>query len=183
MDEAVPGFSALNRWFKEAAAEAMMRGNDCLTWTTPTGSKIVQRYMISSTKLIRTIAFGVSTFKDKAHYSSNRLTVFDDNGPKEVHKKKNKTALAANWTHSMDASVLQEAFHDFDEPFTTVHDCLYTTAPAMKAALKRLRQAFVTVTTYDALNQFVEDNELEISLPPIGDADVSSALASEYLFS
>ena len=83
----------------------------------------------------------------------------------------------------MDASVLQEAFHDFEHPFTTVHDCLYTTAPTMTQALDKLRSAFVTVTTYDALTQFLEDNEIDYTLPPIGDADVTSALASEYLFS
>ena len=83
----------------------------------------------------------------------------------------------------MDAAVLQEAFHDFDQPFTTVHDCLYAPAAVLPEALKRLRKAFVTVVTYDALHQFLEDNEIDIGLPPIGDADVTSAEASEYLFS
>ena len=183
MSEAVPGFSALNKWFKEAAAEVMKSGADKITWTTPTGSKIVQKYNVPSTRPIRTVALGVSNYKDPKHYQSTRASVVDDNGKVEVNARKNATALAANWTHSMDAAVLQEAFHDFDQPFTTVHDCLYAPAAVLPEALKRLRKAFVTVVTYDALHQFLEDNEIDIGLPPIGDADVTSAEASEYLFS
>ena len=183
MSEAVPGFSALNKWFKEAAAEVMKSGADKITWTTPTGSKIVQKYNVPSTRAIRTVALGVSNYKKPEHYQSTRASVVDDNGKVEVNARKNATALAANWTHSMDAAVLQEAFHDFDQPFTTVHDCLYAPAAVLPEALKRLRKAFVTVVTYDALHQFLEDNEIDIGLPPIGDADVTSAEASEYLFS
>ena len=183
MSEAVPGFSALNGWFKQAAGLVMETGADHIKWTTPTGSTIVQSYKISGTQLVNTIAFGVSSYKKHDHYGSTHTVTWDDSGEKEVNKRKNRTALAANWTHSMDASVLQEAFHDFEHPFTTVHDCLYTTAPTMTQALDKLRSAFVTVTTYDALTQFLEDNEIDYTLPPIGDADVTSALASEYLFS
>jgi DNA-directed RNA polymerase len=183
MAEAVPGFSALNGWFKQAAGLVMDSGAKTITWTTPTGSTIVQSYKISSTKLVKTIAFGVSSYKEHGHYGSTKTLTWDDQAPKEVNKRKNRTALAANWTHSMDAAVLQEAFHDFEHPFTTVHDCLYATAPNMTQALENLRRAFVTVTSYDALTQFLEDNEIDFVLPPIGDADVTSALASEYLFS
>ena len=83
----------------------------------------------------------------------------------------------------MDAAVLQQAFHDFDQPFTTVHDCLYAPAAAIPEAVRRIREAFVKVTTHPALQQFIDDNNIDFPLPPIGKADVSSAINSDYLFS
>ena len=83
----------------------------------------------------------------------------------------------------MDAAVLQEAFHDFNLPFTTVHDCLYAPAGAIPEAIRRIREAFVKVTTSDALEQILIKNDISLPLPPIGDADVESAIHSEYLFS
>jgi DNA-directed RNA polymerase len=183
MAEAVPGFSALNKWFKEAAACVMASDADCIQWTTPTGSHIEQRYFIPKTHKIATIAFGISNYKDPDHYGSTQATVVDTSVKGEVNKRKNQTALAANWTHSMDAAVLQQAFHDFDQPFTTVHDCLYAPAANIPAAVKRIREAFVKVTSHQSLQQFIEDNQITFPLPPIGNADVSSAINSDYLFS
>lgn len=183
MDEAVPGFSALNKWFKSAAAMVMAKDAEKIQWTTPTGSHIEQKYTTPSTHRINTIAFGISNYKDPDHYDLTQTTVVDGSAAGKVNKRKNQTALAANWTHSMDAAVLQEAFHDFHLPFTTVHDCLYAPAAAIPEAVQRIRQAFVFVTTQNALQQFLDDNEINIPLPPFGNADVSSALDSEYLFS
>ena len=183
MAEAVPGFSALNKWFKEAAACVMASGAESIQWTTPTGSHIEQHYSIPKTHKINTVAFGVSNYKDPEHYSSTQSTVIDKSSKGDVNKRKSQTALAANWTHSMDAAVLQQAFHDFNQPFTTVHDCLYAPASVIPAAVQRIREAFVTVTTHNALQQFIDDNNIEFPLPPIGNANVESALHSDYLFS
>ena len=183
MAEAVPGFSALNRWFKEAAACVMASDAEFIQWTTPTGSHIQQNYRIPKTHRINTVALGVSNYKDPEHYGSTQSTVIDKSSDGEVNKRKSQTALAANWTHSMDAAVLQQAFHDFDQPFTTVHDCLYAPASVIPDAVERIREAFVKVTTHNALQQFIDDNNIEFPLPPIGKANVESAIESDYLFS
>ena len=193
MDEAVPGFFALNKWFKEVAKLAMASGRENITWKTPTGenhstdlyeqTKIVQIYRKPDTHPISTVALGVSNYKDKAHWNSQTSHVIDSRSKGEVNKRKSQTALAANWTHSMDAAVLQEAFHDFQLPFTTVHDCLYAPAGAIPEAITRIREAFVKVTTSDALEQILIENDISLPLPPIGNADVESAVNSEYLFS
>ena len=183
MAEAVPGFSALNKWFKEAAACVMASEKEFIQWTTPTGSHIEQHYRAPKTHRINTIAFGVSNYKDPSHYNSTQSTVIDRSDDGTVNKRKNQTALAANWTHSMDAAVLQQAFHDFDQPFTTVHDCLYAPASVIPDAVKRIREAFVKVTSHPALQQFIDDNNIDFPLPPIGKANVKSAIESDYLFS
>lgn len=183
MSEAVPGFSALNKWFKEAAGCVMASGAELIQWTTPTGSHIEQRYKVPKTHRINTVAFGVSNYKSQDHYDSAQCTVIDRGAPGSVNTRKNQTALAANWTHSMDAAVLQEAFHNFDMPFTTVHDCLYSPASVIPDAVERIRQAFVFVTTTDSLQQFIDDNNIDFPLPPIGNANVESAINSDYLFS
>jgi DNA-directed RNA polymerase len=183
MDEAVPGFFALNKWFKDVAAAILASGKREIVWATPTGSIIHQVYMKPVLKPINTVALGISNYKDPDHHHSKKNLVVDESKEGELNKRKNQTALAANWTHSMDAAVLQEAFHDFELPFSTVHDCLYAPAGAIPEANRRIREAFVKVTSSDMLQAFLDMNGIDFPLPPIGTVDLTTALESMYLFS
>jgi DNA-directed RNA polymerase len=200
MDEAVPGFSALNVWFKQAAKAAMDQGLETITWRTSTGSVITQTYRDPLTKQIHTFLTNKAKVRTEERKSRRHETSVVEQkvyldweervdhpsvavGWGDVLKRKNETALAANWTHSQDAAVLQTAFSDFNMPFTTVHDCLYCPAPVIPDAVMAVRKAFVTVVTWSALEEFAVDNGLNIPLPVKGNADVKQALKSSYLFS
>ena len=195
MAVAVPGFSALNKWFKEAAKAVMHQRKDSVSWQTAAGSTVHQIYNQSQMKDIFTHALGVSRYKERISLDDGTDQVIPMNKQSrgqytklsfdtdKVNPRKHVTALAANWTHSQDACVLQLAFADFDRPFTTVHDCVYAPAPVIRAAVKEVRRSFVKVTSWDALHNFLSVNEVDIPLPPFGSADTTQALYSEYLFS
>jgi DNA-directed RNA polymerase len=213
MQEAVPGFSALNAWFKAAAKAAMDQGKEHLFWHTAASLglndhdlyyrkpsvRVAQTYLDPLTKQVKTHIVGkpkcrtepkVKKYDDKVSeqkiYLSNEDRIDHPcviTGYGEVLKRKNETALAANWTHSQDAAVLQLAFQDFDMPFTTVHDCVYAPATAIEAAVRNIRRAFVEVTSWDAIGDFIRTNELDIAPPEMGTADITQALYSDYLFS
>ena len=200
MAQTVPGFSSLNKWFKDAAKSAMGQGLETISWKTSAGSSITQHYRDSLTKQIQTFLTNKTKVyteerKSRRHKSDTvEQTIYLDweervdhpavaVGWGDVLKRKNETALAANWTHSQDAAVLQTAFHNFQLPFSTVHDCLYCPAPVVRKAVQAVREAFVSVVTWPALEEFANENGLTIPLPVVGDADVTQALESHYLFS
>jgi DNA-directed RNA polymerase len=200
MQEAVPGFAALNSWFKQAAKEAMDAEKDYVVWRTAAGSEIVQYYrepllQQAKTFVVNSSRYRIQKVKSRRHKAKvldvkdyhNHLDRIDHPsiivGYGDVLKRKNQTALAANWTHSQDAATLQLAFAQFDLPFSTVHDCVYAPAPVILEAVRCVREAFVSVVTWDALQEFIRLNELTLSLPPMGNADVTTALESDYLFS
>ena len=207
MTEAVPGFTALNAWFKAAAKAAMDQGLEYLQWHTKAGmdsptsfnqvvgqsyrdpmTKQVNCYLVGKTK-VRTEK--TKKLADKGEYdlkiyekTEDRIghanVVFDYG---DVLKRKNETAIAANWTHSQDTTVLQLAFKEFNLPFTTVHDCVYAPAPVIRKAVQRIREAFVETTSWDAIQDFIDTNKLDIPPPQRGTADITQALYSDYLFS
>lgn len=206
MDMAVPGFFALNEWFRLAGKEVMDAEKNTVRWRTATGSQIAQHYREPLTEQAGTFIVNKATYtvkqvqtrkkKNRIWDSKTKVEVqkplpLDDRldhpqifkGWGDVLKRKNQTALAANWTHSQDAATLQLAFAEFNQPFTTVHDCVYAPAPVITDAVHCIRQAFVSVVTWDALEEFQSLNELTCELPPRGTADVTTALYSEYLFS
>lgn len=206
MEYAVPGFSALNQWFKDAGKEVMHSGKETVQWRTAAGSAISQHYREPLTAQAKTFLINKATYTIKQVKKKSRnqrgivksITVKAkdqlahtervDNpqifkGWGDVLERKNQTALAANWTHSQDAATLQLAFANFDLPFATVHDCVYAPAPVIPFALVALKEAFVSVVTWEALQEFERLNDLSIGLPPIGTADVTKALESDYLFS
>ena len=206
MDLAVPGFFALNEWFRLAGKEVMESGKETVKWRTATGSVIHQHYREPLTEQAGTFLVNKATYtvkqvktrkKKKRVWDSNTIVdikqpvLHEDrlDHPKifkgwgDVIKRKNQTALAANWTHSQDAATLQLAFAEFTQPFTTVHDCVYAPAPVINAAVQCVKEAFVSVVTWPALEEFKALNELSCELPEKGTADVSTALYSDYLFS
>lgn len=206
MEIAVPGFSALNAWFKQVGKEVMNSGREMVKWRTAAGSEISQHYREPLTEQAKTFLVNKATYatksvKKKARNKRGLVTTvnvqarehydFEDRvdhpqifkGWGDVIKRKNETALAANWTHSQDAATLQLAFALFDQPFTTVHDCVYAPAPVIPAAVESLRHAFVSVVTWPALEEFKAINGLTCDLPDRGEAPVELALQSDYLFS
>jgi DNA-directed RNA polymerase len=111
----------------------------------------------------------------------------------KVKDSKMRTALAANTVHSLDASLLQLALHDYtDTPFTTVHDCVYGPSGSLGFLVKRIKAAFHTVVSGNFLFDMLEANGLENDAELVAqlqlmthddDQLLESIKDSEYLFS
>jgi DNA-directed RNA polymerase len=153
LDDAIsfvlPGVTFTLKWLQEVAVASMddhvNPGKLIVKWTTPAGSEVHQCYFKSQYQRIRTVALGMTKF--------HKPRVLVDTQEPDLSKIESSTA--ANFVHSLDASVFQLAGRQFNGPFSYTHDCFY--APAGES-LERLTQlvksAFVDVVSGNTLDDF-----------------------------
>jgi DNA-directed RNA polymerase len=185
---AFPQCDILNKWFKDFGKACMDAGKEMVEWHTPNGSFIRQEYREPVCKQVKTHAMGGGSYYqirriDDPAKKGNVTQYSVQTGYGEVKENKSATALGANWTHSLDACLLQDTIADWDQPFFTVHDCFYGLAGDMVEFGKQARIAFKKVVEDDPMHTLIKDNELDIPLPPFGTADLSDCLNAPYMFS
>ena len=123
-------------------------GLKLVRWKTANGSLIVQEYLEPLTDRVETYAMGGSTYwrpivntKGERTAGSCRIT-FQAGYSDEIKESKTETALAANWTHSQDAVIVQDTVHDWEGNYFAVHDCFYGPAGTMKEMTAKARKSF-----------------------------------------
>jgi DNA-dependent RNA polymerase len=193
MANALPGFSALNDWFK-SLARAVITIPDELTgkkrtqieWHTPNGSRIVQQYLEVEEQVVKTYTHGQTKVRLR-QYQTSRPS-------KQLKERKMQTALAANTIHSLDACIIQDAVAGYSlSPFAAVHDCVYAPSGAIQQLVERVKHAFHNTVTSNFLEGMLEDNELDENEEIVTtlkqmtfdgtDCDIDEVYKSEYLFS
>lgn len=184
MQNAFPAYMDLNKWFKRFAKAALEEGIEKIKWTTPSGMYVVQEYREPEYKRINTYAAGGGHYDDLTLCTEGKSFVRTGYG--EPKLSKNQSAIAANWTHSLDASVMVLGILDTPDvvQFYTVHDCIYTLSGYFGQTIPHFRKAMHNVVTSPVLENLLQENDLEgkVALPPIGELDVDQILESPYLF-
>ena len=195
MEVALPAFTTLNEWFRETAgvitkfhAQDKSKEEDNVLakvkWHTPSGCTIVQEYW---EKIIKNTKCALGNTTRTRSYSQQ-----DIGFNKTESVRKMQTAFAANVIHSLDASVIQLAAHEYKgSPFTAVHDCIYGPAGTLSILTQKIREAFVEVVKNKGfLDDIRRSNDLPDEYqsmippsPPTGRANIELALESPYLFS
>ena len=193
MATALPGFSALNTWFRTLAKTVMSTTDEFtgkkinrIVWYTPNGSLIVQQYFEYEKSNIKTFAHGQVNIRPRSFSTSTKA--------KSLKERKMMTALAANTIHSLDACIIQLAIADYkDSTFAAVHDCIYAPSGALFKLTARIRKAFLNTVTSKFLEGMIEENDLNdnelitTTLNAISHDDpndvINSVLESQYLFS
>ena len=104
-----------------------------------------------------------------------------------------QSALAANTVHSLDATLLQLALHDYEgKCFTTVHDCVYGPSGILDELVDRIKDAFYEVVSGDFLYLMLVENNLQDNDALVAqlramthedDGLLESIKESKYLFS
>jgi hypothetical protein len=163
MAKALPGFSALNVWFKSLAKATMDKAKDDvglekstaqIRWMTPAGSVINQEYYMDDEYSVATYSYGDTKV--------DRYVSYKEKNTKELKKSKMQTALAANTVHSLDAALLQLALHDYEgTAYTTVHDCVYGPSGTLGPLVDRIKDAFYKVVCDDFLSSMILTNNLQ----------------------
>lgn len=153
MAVALPGFSALNQWFKDLGRARIAAGHNQIIWTTPAGSEVKQEYFELEEDSVKTFSYGEVKY--------NRYLATHKKSARTLKERKMMTALAANTVHSLDASIIQIALSNYSgESFTAVHDCVYAPSGAIRPLTKLIRDAFYNVVSGDFLHQMLVVNEL-----------------------
>jgi DNA-directed RNA polymerase len=184
MAQAFPAYMELNKWFKKFAQAAINAGREQITWTSPSGMFVSQEYREPIFKQVDTYAAG------GGHYGALGLCSdggsYIETGYGDPKLSKNQSAIAANWTHSLDGAVMALGVLDVPAgiPVYTVHDCVYCLAGQFGSVIPQFRKAFHNVVTSPVLEELLESNGLTdvVPLPPIGDLNIDEVLESPYLF-
>ena len=214
--EAFPVLQMLDYFFITIGKLCLGKGQEFVLWRTPTGNIVKQEYREPKTKTIRTHAMGGGNFR-QFERCNNVQKAFDTEAVSETDKddedstkpgggryrlmvgygdvieSKTASALAANWTHSIDASVAVTAINDYSGPCGFIHDCLV--APPGKAMefADAIRHAYHRCVSANVFDMLCEQNDLTFDqvmneIPEerrfeFGEVDIEQCLKSPYLFS
>ena len=185
MEIAFPAYSELNDWFKQVANAACKAGNQEVSWTSPNGSRIVQVYNEPDWHEVRTYAANGANYG--VLMSTDNDTLWLQRGfTDEVRVHKHCSAIAANFTHTLDACMIQEGLLKIDPSIDvyTVHDCQYSVLQGGQLS-RYFREAFLEVVTTPVLQHLLQQNDIAdtVELLETQDTDPSVCLESEYMFS
>lgn len=186
LDEAIgfvlPGVTFTLKWLQEVAVASMDQrvnpGKTMVLWTTPAGSEVHQRYFKSKFRQVKTIALGMTKYHQPRVYSEGD----------KADTSKIESSTAANFVHSLDASIFQIASQDVSVPFSLTHDCFYARAGEDLEELQlKVKEAFIEVVKGDCLQNFAADNGLahlgeKVWRTRNYDFDYDSIRKSEFLF-
>lgn len=169
-------------WLKTVAEMIASAGCE-LEWTTPSGMVVKHKYYKANTKLINT--FHGST-RIRLHYNT------DTNVP---NPQKQKTSIAPNFIHSLDASHLaltvKACVKEGITDFAMIHDSFGCHAADMDKMNMILRREFVKMYSNDVLAGFMEQLKAQLPAevyeslpkpPAKGNLDLTQVEKSVYFF-
>ncbi len=152
-----------------------------MEWVTPLGFPVIHDKQTREIKRVNTI---VGTHKVSASYA-------EDTG--RVDRKRVRTGMAANFTHSYDATMLWYVVLQLAGiPLALIHDSFGTLPSRSSQLALELRKAYVWLYSKNRLSELLEytanrlelhERELLPELPEMGELEVEQALESEYIFS
>lgn len=184
MELAFPDYTQLNKWFKQVAREACKVGVDQLRWVTPNGSVISQDYREPLFTRVSTHAATGGNYARLIRDENGTSSI--QHGWGDVKSEKHQSAVAANFTHALDATIIQNGVSNLPEDIdvVTVHDCCFL-QPGYLSNMQSFRNAFYGVVTTPVLENLLEESGLEsvVGMLPRKDVELEEAKESPYMFS
>ena len=171
MDRIVPGPMAVMSWIESEVGNAIDRGLNKLTWTTPSGFSVTQKLMKKNHEEISLALLGRCRIK---------VATSDSN---KVDKNHHKNATAPNLIHSLDASLLHLSALRFDAPISLIHDSVLCRATDMSVLSAIVRETYMHLfAEHDYLTSFAQQIGAETDPPMIDDLEPASVIESTYFF-
>ena len=165
-----PGPMRVMRWIELEVSNAIKRGAEEISWTTPSGFIVNQRLMKYDTKEVELHLMGRC-----------RIKVLD--GEKGVDLRHHKNATAPNLIHSLDASLLHLSATKFNAPIALIHDSVLCRATDMTNLSTLVRDTYMHLfAEHDFLKDFAQAIGAETEPPIIGDLEPQSVIKSTYFF-
>lgn len=102
-----------------------------------------------------------------------------------IKRQKQLAAIAANFIHSIDATILMYVVDTIGADIGTIHDCFLVHPNKGEEVRNCYKKGFVEVMQSDPLKMFAEelDPENKVSIPYVGDLDLKEVYDSEYIIS
>ena len=170
MNIIVPGPMQVMKWIEKEVSNAIRNGQNEIKWITPSGFKVVQRLMKTSTTVIKTQLMG-------------RCMIHVAGAETGVDLKHHKNATAPNLIHSLDASLLHFAATEFDKPIALIHDSVLCRATDMCKLSTLVRKTYMRLfAEHEPITDFALSLGAETEPPIIGDLEPSEVIESTYFF-
>jgi DNA-directed RNA polymerase len=167
-----PGAVRAMEWLQDTALETLNH-RDTITWTTPSGFRVVQDERVPGVHVIETQILGIGRIK---------LNLADGTHL-DVDTQGHRDGIAPNFIHSLDASLIHLTLEDWERPISTIHDCVLSRSCDMDDLSKLVRTKFVEMYKTNPLQQYAEEQQAD--LPEglvVGDLDLEQVLESEFFF-
>ena len=151
--------------------------DSAITWTTPTGFKVVQSYRKYKKINVESVFQNLS------------VTIQANELGDKIDPKGQGNAVTANFIHSLDACIVHQVANSVDFDLATIHDCFVTHASHARKINSLVRLMYTKTFTIDLLTEFrmeqINNNpKAELpSVPELGDLDVSAVSRMKYLLS
>ena len=170
MELVLPGPMRAMRWIETEVANAIKRGAEEISWTTPSGFEVTQRLMKTNRKTIELKLMG-------------RVQIKVADGEKGVDIRHHRNATAPNLIHSMDGSLLALSAIQFHAPISLIHDSVLCRATDMTHLSTLVRNTYMHLfAEHDYLRDFAKSIGAESEPPIIGDLEPSEVIESTYFF-
>ena len=158
-------------WLKKLGSIAAKKGLHEFKWFVPTGDLVNLQKFQSNSVRINTSHLG-------------KITI-PTGRTKELDVRGMKAALAPDFIHSYDASLLKLSFAGWTKPLAVIHDCVRIHPNDVDDAHAAIRKAFIEVCSGDPLARLADDIGItEDELPRLkqDNQDLDVVLNSPYLF-
>ena len=178
--------------FIQQLCDACSNENKMMTWTTPLGFPVVNRYTKKPSKAIKVYLYD----REYGDIKRSQVTIRHDE-QRTVDARKANAAVAANHTHALDSahlhSTVLKCFDDYGiKDFFLIHDSFATCPADTVLMFKAVRQAFIEQYEGDCLYEHLKDQVIEqlehpekADLPEVpekGTLDLQQIIESDYCF-
>lgn len=163
-------------WLQDASDELIDAGYKEITWRTPSGFLVRQRYGKEEYTQVETrIAGGV------------RIRPQIRTETEEPDKRRHRNGIAPNFVHSHDAAHMHLLICWADDHglghMHFVHDDYGTTADGTEGLHEGIRETFCDMYTHHApLEEFASQHSVTAPVPARGDLDINVVKESRYFF-
>lgn len=158
---------ALTEALKARVTGALNAGKESFKWVTADGFVACTEYRDIECNRVRAGVFNA---------------LVPNMFPTPLDTVKTTGAMAPNFIHSIDATHLRMVVNDCDHDLVSVHDSIGSHAATYFKTAKSIREQFVKVHEYDALDNLCVN--MEARTPKFrGDYNATEALESSYIFS
>ena len=152
--------TTLNSILQDAVKQKMEAGPHALFWKTSDGFPVMQ-----AKRSGKQLGHGIFTY-----------------AAKDIDPDGQKTAISANFIHSIDADHMRAVVQKADFQMTTVHDSFGCHAGNMEALHYITRERFAYIHQFDYIGQLNKFSKMDIELPPVGDYDLQEIMQATYFF-
>lgn len=140
MAEAMPKVMECMKHMESLAKEGTKGKEFKLSWVSPSGFRVVQPYMKTNSKMVKTSLHGNFVYP-----------VLREEDARKINRKKQISSFSPNFIHSLDASLVHFLAKDFDK-IVAVHDCFGTHGNHIPKMIETLKNSMVTIFTQNILD-------------------------------